>query len=95
MIPVYEYPAELAPGGKPRCSVLVPLDLWSAPALVRCPFPAVGHWRGVCACGHPREGDLCGAHAAVAGDGGCRACLELEDGAHDCALPVARTGDVS
>jgi hypothetical protein len=74
--------------GRPRCSVLIPVKLWSAPALVRCPFPAEGHLRGVCACGHPREGDLCGDHAAMAGEGGCRACLELKTGAHDCPLTV-------
>ena len=79
--------------GAPRCSVMIPLRLFGAPALVRCPFPAEGRWRGVCKCGHPREGDLCGKHARIPGDGGCRVCLELEEGAHECALPVARIGD--
>ena len=94
MISVYEPPAQ-APEGKPRCSVLIPVEVWSAPALVRCPFPADGRWLGVCACGHVREGDLCGGHAQDAAGGGCRACLELEEGAHECPLPVARIGDPS
>jgi hypothetical protein len=95
MIAVCDFPADV-PAGVPRCSVLIPMELsGTLPVLARCPEPAGGHWRGVCMCGHVRDGNLCAGHAAAADEGGCRACLELAGGAHDCALPVARTGDAS
>jgi hypothetical protein len=83
-------PAETGTGGR-RCSAMIPLELWGAPVLVRCPAPAAGHWAGRCPCGHVRDGWLCEPHAEMAGDGGCRACLELAEGAHDCPLPVSRS----
>jgi hypothetical protein len=76
--------------GVPRCSVMIPLELWSAPVLVQCPEPAVGYWTGRCPCGHVRDGWLCEVHAALSGEGGCRACLELADGPHNCPLRVSR-----
>jgi hypothetical protein len=84
--------AQAAAGtGVLRCSVVVPVPFGSPPpVLIPCPRLADGFWQGRCPCGHVRDGWLCGVHAAMAGDGGCRACLELAEGPHDCPLPVSR-----
>jgi hypothetical protein len=81
----------------PRCSAIVPVSalLDSRPGveflgMVECGLPAAGRIIGRCPHGHVRDGWLCEPHAALAGEGGCRACRELEDGAHDCALTVER-----
>jgi hypothetical protein len=82
--------------GALRCSAMVPVEEIMAavpliiPGLIPCGLPADGWYQGRCPCGHVRDGWLCGFHGARAGDGGCRACLELADGPHDCPLPVSR-----
>lgn len=80
--------------GIPRCSARIPhpldLVLEVHPALMPCPEYADGYYQGRCPCGHIRDGWLCAAHGAQAGEGGCRACLEHGSGPHDCPLPVAR-----
>ena len=72
--------------GVPRCSALIPLELWGAPVLVRCPKPADGWWQGRCPCGHVRDAWLCEPHAELVARSGCRTCRELPEGAHDCLL---------
>ena len=81
----------------PRCSAIVPVSalLDAEPGveflgMVGCGLPAVVRIIGRCPHGHVRDGWLCEPHAALAGEGGWRACRELEDGAHDCALTVER-----
>lgn len=83
--------------GLPFCSAMVPVEDIIGPSpsliplgLVRCGLAADGWYQGRCPCGHVRDGWLCGFHAEQAGDGGCRACLELEDSPHQCPLPVSR-----
>lgn len=94
-------PAPAASGtGGPWCSALVPVllsellpgwegDGWSPE---KCGAPATGYWTGECPCGHARDAWLCDEHAGVAGQSGCQACRELEDGPHDCVLTVTREG---
>ena len=65
-------------------------ELFAPLGLVRCALPATGYWAGECPCGHVRDGWMCKVHAEMAGEGGCRACVELEDRPHDCPLPLAR-----
>jgi len=88
-------PAE-AGGNGPRCLAKVPVaELieveasapYSVHGLVLCGLPAAGYWAGRCPCGHVRDAWLCGPHAELAGQSGCRACRELPEGAHDCPLP--------
>lgn len=81
----------------PRCSAIVPVSalLDAEPGveflgMVACGLPSVGRFAGRCPCGHVRSAWLCEPHAALAGEGGCRACRELAEGAHDCALTVER-----
>lgn len=81
--------------GGPRCSALVPVSalIEARPGAeflgtVPCGFPAAARFVGCCRCGHVRDGWLCEPHAALARNGGCRACLEAETGAHDCPLAV-------
>lgn len=96
MTAIDERTAETVAGaGVPRCSAVVPvtalLDRMTGPeciGTVLCGLPAAVHLVGRCPCGHVRDGWLCKPHAALAGNGGCRACLELETGAHDCRLAV-------
>lgn len=83
--------------GIPRCSVMVAVaDLISLPAplapfgLVPCALPAAGWYAGQCPCRHVRDGWLCEVHAEMAGEGGCRACVELAEDPHDCPLPLSR-----
>jgi hypothetical protein len=84
-----------AGAGVPGCSALVPVTAalavppWAELlGMVACGLPAVVRVAGRCPCGHARDGWLCEPHAALARQGGCRACLELEAGAHDCPLAV-------
>ena len=79
--------------GVPRCSAIVPVSalLEDEPGaeflgMVACGLLAVGRFVGCCLCGHVRDGWLCESHSALAFEGGCRACRELADGAHDCPL---------
>jgi hypothetical protein len=99
MTAVDERTAETATAWVPRCSALVPVtavapgSAWigvgfELVGVVACGLPAVVHLVGCCPCGHVRDGWLCEVHAPMAGNGGCRACLELEEGAHDCPLSV-------
>lgn len=88
----------------PRCSALVPVfDLIDPVAgvgfvgTVLCGLPSVARYIGRCRCrpGHVRDAWLCGPHTQIAGEHGCRACLELKEGAHDCLLvggPVTTRG---
>lgn len=80
--------------GAPRCSVLVPLVLAEGlpPEMLTCPLDGVAWVTGRCPCGHVRDGWLCKEHLPLATRGGCRACLEAPEGAHDC--PLAVTGGV-
>jgi hypothetical protein len=79
--------------GVPRCSVTVPVSALLDPAAgaefigtVLCGLPAVMRFTGRCPCGHVRDGWLCEPHAAMIAEGGCRACREAAEGAHDCPL---------
>lgn len=83
--------------GVPRCSVIVPVSALPGAepgagflGMAACGLPAAVRIIGRCRCGHVRDGWLCEPHAALAGEGGCRACRELEDGPHDCLLTVER-----
>lgn len=83
--------------GVPRCSVMVlavglpgPFAPLAAYGLVKCGLPAAGYYQGRCPCGHVRDGWLCEGHAERAGDGGCRACIDLAEDPHDCPLPLSR-----
>lgn len=83
----------------PRCPVVVPVPLsellgWPVDgySLERCGGEPAGYFEGRCPCGHERSGWLCAGHAGDPEGGGCRACLELRQGAHECPLPLARQG---
>lgn len=83
----------------PACSVVIPVPLssllpfpvdgWS---LERCGEPAVGYFAGRCRHGHVRDGWLCAAHAEMAAEGGCRACIEDPRDPHDCPVALERQG---
>jgi hypothetical protein len=96
MTAVDERTAETTAGvGVPRCSAMVPVSALLDPVAgvefvgtVPCGLPAITRLTGRCRCGHVRDGWLCETHAPMAGNSGCRACLELAEGAHDCPLSV-------